>query len=53
MVVLTPLLLIINDVLRDQDQILFCKTFLKISQQIVSLFVWNQIDQNLKPYNHK
>ena len=44
---------IINDDLRDQDQILFCKNFLKISQQIISLFVWNQSNQNLEPCNHK
>ena len=43
----------INDVLRDQGQILFCMNFLKISQQVILLFVWNQIDQNLKPCNHK
>ena len=43
---------IINDGLRDQGQILFYKNFLKISQQIIWLFVWNQIDQNLKPCNH-
>ena len=32
---------IINDGLMDQGQILFYKNCLKISQQIISLFVWN------------
>ena len=53
MVVLTLLQKIINDDLRDQGQILFCKNFLKISQQIISLVVWNLVDQNLKLCNHK
>ena len=44
---------IVNDDLRDQGQILFCKNFLKISEQIILLFVWNQSDQNLEPCNHK
>ena len=44
---------IINDGPKDQGQSLFYKNCLKISQQMISLFVWNRIDQNLKPYNHK
>ena len=44
---------IINDGLRDQGQILFYKNFLKISQQIISLFVWSQSDQTLEHCNHK
>ena len=44
---------IINDDLRDQGQILFCKNFLMISLQIISLFVLNQSNQNLEPCNHK
>ena len=43
----------INNGLRDQDQILFYKNFLEISQQIILLFVWHQIAQNLKLCNHK
>ena len=31
----------------------FYKNCLKISQQIILLFLWNQIDQTLKPCNHK
>ena len=36
-----------------KETILFCKNFLKIFQQIILLFLWNQLDQNLKLCNHK
>ena len=53
MVVLTTLILIIKNDLKDQGQILFCKNFLKIFQQIILLALCNQVAQNLKLYNHK
>ena len=52
-VVLILLLKIINDDLGDQAQILFCKNFLKTFQQIILLFVLNQLAQNLTLYKHK